>query len=80
LIFGAGVLSGVGAFSGPHFIVMAGDSGSATVVSRTSTDLGFAAATAAIARGFVNGMTFGGGVLAFGILDGKLGCACPRRS
>jgi hypothetical protein len=47
--------------------VKPGLSGSATVVSRSSTALGFAAATAAIARGFVNGMTLGGGVLGFAV-------------
>jgi hypothetical protein len=31
---------------------------------RITTESGFAAANAAIARGFVNGMTFGGGVVA----------------
>lgn len=36
-----------------------------------ATEPGFDAASAAIARGLVNGMTLGGGWEAFGILDGK---------
>jgi hypothetical protein len=59
-------------------------------VSTTTTDCGFAAAIAAIARGFTNGITFRGGVVAFGsrwrlfapaIGDANAGIAIvPRRS